>query len=791
MLSPRWRKVLHDLWDNRSRTIMVVLAIAIGMTAFSSLLAARTNLLANIAESYTAANPADVTVQTMPFDDDLLNWARQQPYVTAAEGAAPREGRVLLANGTRIDISLIAYADGSTPQINRLMPETGSTTSADGEIVLERGINPANPIVIGDVLTLEANDQAGELTVVGTVYDAGVQAGLITSRLTGYVTHNTLADLGFRAGFSQLLLTLDRERIAADGLTLQQVADELRDGVQAEGVRTFGLVINEDDAHWASTTVGGIVLILVMVGMMSLVFSSFLIVTIISGFLTAQRRQIGIMKIVGGTRGAIIRIYLVMVTIFGLLGLCIALPLSSIIANAFVGLISATLNIDMPNTGLPPSIIAMQIAISLLVPAAAAFVPVFNATAVSPARAIREDTVLKAGGLERLLARLTVLPRPYLLALRGVFRNRGRLVLTLITLTLAGALFIGIWNVRATVPLSIENSLRMSGFDALVVFARPYDRDEMVTLAQEVEGITRAEGWLTTSGPVIQANGVQGTQVFLNGLTHDSPFVDPRSVEGRWLAAPTPATLNDVVITDDLATRETLNVGDTLTLLLAEEEVVFTVVGIVDSLQSAAYTSYDAVAAALNAAGQANTLQTHTVDQTGEGERAAADALRVRFEDENWFVLATRSQTDFISTAANGFNIVVIMLLSVAMMVLLVGGLGLAGTMSLSVMERIREIGVMRSVGAGTGMLARMFVLEGVFIGLFSGVLALVISVPFTQAFGVALGAALTGRPFNTVFTPTGPLLWIGIVAVVAALASLLPALRGSRISIREALAYE
>jgi putative ABC transport system permease protein len=569
------------------------------------------------------------------------------------------------------------------------------------------------------------------------------------------------------------------------------VADTLRDGLVGQGVRTFAVTLNESQRHWAASTVGGLVLILVMVGMLSLIFSSFLIVTIISGFLAAQRRQIGIMKIVGATRGAIIRLYLVMVIAFGLLALLISLPLSTLVADAFVTVISTTLNLNITQTGLPPSVVVLQILIASGIPMLAALIPILNATGVPPARAIRDEGVPRTGIVERALARLSVLPRPYLLALRGIFRNRGRLVLTTMTLILAGALFMSIWNIRASVPAAIASSLRMSDFDAQILFARSVSQNDVETAALETAGIEAAEGWLNTRARYILPSGQQGGEVVVNGLRHNSVFVNAQPVEGRWLQTPTPENAGDMVITGNLALAEQLSVGDTVTLLIDEQEHRFTVVGIVESLLAAAFIDYDALGDMMGLEGRATLVQVRTTDASLQGERAAADALREAFEARGWFVITARSQQDFIGGAVGGFNIVITLLLSLALMVALVGGLGLAGAISLNVLERVREIGVMRSIGAGTALLMRMFVLEGVFIGVLSAVFALIISFPFSRVFAMALGTALGQGQFSAVFSPSGVLLWLGIVVVVSAAASLLPALRGSRITIREALAYE
>jgi putative ABC transport system permease protein len=126
----------------------------------------------------------------------------------------------------------------------------------------------------------------------------------------------------------------------------------------------------------------------------------------------------------------------------------------------------------------------------------------------------------------------------------------------------------------------------------------------------------------------------------------------------------------------------------------------------------------------------------------------------------------------------------------VAALIALVGGLGLAGTMSLSVMERTREIGVMRAVGAETPDLRTMFIVEGLFIGLLSALISFVLSIPLTDLIGRALGSAVRLGAIEVLVNQTGYGLWLLIVSVVSVVASIAPARRAGKISIREALAY-
>jgi putative ABC transport system permease protein len=137
------------------------------------------------------------------------------------------------------------------------------------------------------------------------------------------------------------------------------------------------------------------------------------------------------------------------------------------------------------------------------------------------------------------------------------------------------------------------------------------------------------------------------------------------------------------------------------------------------------------------------------------------------------------------------FGIMMSLLLSMAALAAIVGSIGLASTMSINVVERAREIGVMRSVGATSVAIASIFVVEGVILGLLSWLFAIPISVPGSRLFSDVLGSAVMNFPLEFAYSVNGMMMWFTIVVVLSALASLWPALCATRVSVREALAYE
>jgi putative ABC transport system permease protein len=131
------------------------------------------------------------------------------------------------------------------------------------------------------------------------------------------------------------------------------------------------------------------------------------------------------------------------------------------------------------------------------------------------------------------------------------------------------------------------------------------------------------------------------------------------------------------------------------------------------------------------------------------------------------------------------------LLLTMGVLIAAVGALGLAGTMSTNVLERTREIGVMRAIGASNGSVLQIVLVEGILIGLISWVLGALLAFPAGLALASTVGVVLFQSALPYVFSAGGVTTWLVIVVLLAALASFLPAWRASRLTVREVLAYE
>ena len=126
-----------------------------------------------------------------------------------------------------------------------------------------------------------------------------------------------------------------------------------------------------------------------------------------------------------------------------------------------------------------------------------------------------------------------------------------------------------------------------------------------------------------------------------------------------------------------------------------------------------------------------------------------------------------------------------------ALLTAFVGSIGLMGTMSINVLERTREIGVMRTIGAVDSVVMQSVIIEGLVIGLITWFVGIGISYPISSLLLDIVARAISDSEFTLVFTPLGVFVWLGVVVVLSIVASVMPARNAARLTINEVLAYE
>jgi putative ABC transport system permease protein len=796
-MSSRWKKVWADFWGNKSRTILTIITIAVGVLAVGF----NTNLGLYMAESmdgdYLSASPSEATVYAGPLDDDMVKIAREIPGVDAAEGRRAVNATVVRTDDKQVSIQLTALEDPDHSTINQLKPALGETSLpalSEKQIIVDAsaqslGYKP------GDKIVVELNNgKLRELTFAGYMHDVtGFPFGF-TNTMDAFVTPKTLDWLGGSENYDSLAISVAEKQTDQDHVT--KVAQAVADRVERAGATVYFVSVYQPGHHFAYSISNGVFFILTVLGYMTVFLSGFLIVNTITALMAQQTRQIGIMKAVGGGNSQVFTMYVVLILAFGMVALGIASPLANSLAKTFGGGMAQYLNFHpAPYVGYRSAFI-QQVIVALVVPLLAALLPIYNSVRVTVREAISDygiggnakpkDKSVSKGAL--------FLTRPMRLSLRNAYRKKTRLLLTLITLVLGGAIFIGVYNLWASFDKTIEDIQGYFLADINMSFGRYYRFDEVAAIAKKVPGVSSVEGWTEYAGTLVSEDKEgAGTQILFVAPPSTSTLIDPVITAGRWL---TTGDENAIVIGNHLLNIfPDLKVGDWLTIKVNEKETKWHIVGVYSITGNVSppllYVNYEYLSKLVGAPGQVYSLRVLTEQHDAISQRRISDQLQALYQAEGISIQSTQLGAEFIRDQKAQTDVLVYFMLAMAGMIAIVGGLGLMGTMSINVLERTREIGVMRAIGASNGDIQGIVIVEGMVVGLISWAISILFAIPITGILCFGVGMAILTAPMPAVYGVTGIIAWLIFTIVLATIASALPARRASRLTVRDTLAYE
>jgi putative ABC transport system permease protein len=803
-MRPRWQKVAADLVSHRARSLLVILSIAVGLFAIGQTTVVYAILSRDMRAGYRAIQPANILVQASSFDQDFVTHISHLPGVAEAQGARDVSLQVRTPSGTWKPISIKALTDRDIHEqsLNRVELLEGVWPPEHRQIALDRSKMADTGASLGDELEIRLpSGTIRRLRLIGIVRDQTIGAGraeggFFLASIQGYVTMDALARLEQPKSFNTLYVTVEQGQ--EDRAAIRIVADRVLDEFDQYGITVTGSIRRASGEHPNVAYVDAIISVVYLLAVLVMFLSGFLITNTLSALLSQQVQQIGVMKTLGGTRKQIIGVYMVLVLVFSLIALAISVPLSQRTAYALLRYLAAEINFNLQGTRPVPAAVLLQVVVALVVPQLAGSFPIWRGTRISVREALSGGTpatVASAGFVYRMLAKVRRLSRPLLISLRNTFRQRARLALTLTTLALGGAIFVATFNVRYSLDNTIDRLGRYFLADVNLMFSRPYPMKRVERDVLQVPGVESVEGWTGAVAQVIEADGTPGESVRVVAPPADSPLVEPVLLRGRWIE---PGDQNAVALSElFLEVIPGLEVGDTARLRIGMEERDWVVVGFFQFAGRSgglfAYVNRDYLARKTGMVGRSVSYRLvgsgrdlSLAEQEALGRQVEA-YLTARGYDISE-VTAGRSLHEKVS---RGLNVLTTTLLILSLLLAAVGSIGLTGTMGLNVMERTREIGVMRAIGGSDRAIMKIVLIEGSLIGLISWLLACIAAVPISKILADRIFQIVYDRPAEIVFAVSGSMIWLGVVALLSVLASAAPAYSASRLTIREVLAYE
>lgn len=795
----RLLKVIRDITSDYAKNLMLVLAIAIGVFGIGSILGAYSVLTREMSSNYLGTNPASATLETeSEISTELLESVRQFPGIKEAERHATVSARMKVGDKW-YPMLLFVIDDFELKKTNRASHLTGSTTPASGEMLVERTALVVMQAGEGDEIVVKTPDgNPVPLKISGTVHDAGLAPAWQEQAGYGYITMATLHALGESRGFDQLRIVVSENALSREAIIAK--AEALSDWLEERGIKVHEIQVPPPGKHPHQSQMKAVLTIFTAFSFLILVLGSILVATSVATLMVKQVRQIGVMKTIGATSLQITMMYLVMIVVICVVALVLAIPLSRIAAAAFYQQIALLLNLVLADRSMPLWVPLLQVASGIVIPLMAAALPVLRGSFISVRSALDNYGVKAAQTRQGALSFISKLPfsESFKLSVRNVFRLRSRLVMTVGLLAAGGAMFMTALNVADAWDDNLKRIYEQRLYDLDVKLNERIKPDAILEMLRAMKGVTVAEGWDYVSTSVVGESSRQVSHTYpdkghgsftLLALPPASKLLDPTLVEGTWLSG---KVKNEIVL-NQLARSQGVKIGDSVKLAVEGKAITWRVTGFCEDVGSGAtaYVSIEDFSKFNHSQGMVKMLRVAYSDRSRDFAFARNREIEVLLESRNVSVSSSLPVWLLHNAVAAHMKVLVNSLMAMALLMAVVGTLGLTSTMSMSIMERIREIGVMRAIGGTPAKIRSIVVYEGFLIGTISIVIAFVLALILSLWMGRFIGNMAFRTPLSLTISVIAFVSWILIILVGSFAAAYFPARRASRLTTREALAYE
>ena len=577
--------------------------------------------------------------------------------------------------------------------------------------------------------------EIASMQIGGFVHDTDVAPSTQDRLIYAYVTPGSAALLGQPTDLDQLVIKMAYRGAFASAV---EFASNLNAALKREGQPAFR-VDALPATHPHAALMNAMLQVLGVLSAMALLCSSALAAYMVAATMRREVAQVGIMKTLGARSHRIAGQYLALVAPIALLAAATGFAAGVMLGHEIVASYLVTLNIDVSLWHVPVPLLLQEIAFAILMPLLAMAVPIIRAARMTPRAAMQNAGIVVPSDMSnRLASALIKVPGSmvWTFSLRNTWRRPWRLLVMVLALAFGGALLLMNRTNYESMMTVIDTSLENQGHDFEVIMQRLAPAAQLEAVARSVAEVQIAEAWrragviiATREAATDAAPANESRRFTLSGYPDKTQLFKLPVVKGR---APRADASDEVLITRSL--RETypqLQLGKSVDLQFRDRRSTVSVVGMVEQIGSPAlytnFASFDAVTA-LGDQSQSVRVKARMFDIETVVSNVDQAFLNARTPPSQIV-----SRTMIRDSLDEHFVVVGEVMRMVAFAAALIGAIVLAATTSLNVLERTRETGIIRTLGATPGRILAIFLAEAAAITLTSALLAVCIALPLSR----------------------------------------------------------
>ncbi|MCH7741548.1 MAG: ABC transporter permease [Proteobacteria bacterium] len=805
-MSPKFIKAVRDLQADKTRTALVFFALFLGLWSFGNVFLTNYILSRDLNQNFLKTEPAHAILISDQFAAIGIETLALMPSVSKYEFRDFSRHRMEVWLDDWIPMWLFGVRDFERQSIARIAAQSGLSTPTPGSLLVERNVLLISNLQVGQSSRIRIGSVESSIEVTGVVFDPGQAPATQDHFVYAYTDQQTYADLTGLEINRRLLVQFE------DGNSQQQIdqyTNQLVEWLAQNRVQVSSFKVPQLNQHPHQWQLDTLLFLVGSIGLLAFLMSSVIVTQLMSSVMAKEIRQIGVLRAIGATSSQVVRLYAIYVCLITVAAMLVAFPLAWLTSYTFSYFVAGILNFEILTTTLPLWVFATWVAGSLLIPMVFSMpiiikgvqIPVLNAlnshglsTLTGTSKVVGQPTDSTVTMTQRLSGRSAI---TFTYALRNTLRNKRMLMGTLLTMALGIGIFGTGFNIRHSLSVFLANIDTSMKHDLQIVLNKPVAVREIEKILSSVQGVDKAEFW--NGGTGMLQTRIFGTSdgIGLISLPVDTSMYSPVFASGTWISRGNVGDSNipEVVINQQASGRlQDPELGSMFPITFNGKSYDVKLVGKIKEFDKAKmYISENWVTGTAGLANKYNTLLIKLTDDSHEAVLSAKREIENAVSTSALDVAYVMAQAERVKIIYDHLNIILYTILVLAFIVLLVSALGMTSAMAIDIINRTREIGVLRAVGATPGQVIRLFEIEGLIVVLLSICLGLLISYPLSQVAAVFFGHLMLGEEaeFELVLSSAGILITIAVAVIFGWLASRKTAQLALTISTREALAYE
>ena len=782
----QYKKALQDLWIHPGRTFLVIFALFIGIWGAGTILASYTIMSRDLPENYLRTRPAHMILTSADFHKLDFNKFLKDSEIESAEFRDFSLQRIEVYPDQWLTLWLYGIQDFSSFSAAVVFPEEGEAPPP-GSMVIERDGKNVSEIRTGSTPRVRIGKQNFHVPVSGIVFDPAQAPATQDAFIYAYTDQKTYRTITGERINQRLIVRIkdasSREDVISAFESISRKFSDYGIDIDSAEIPKF----NEHPHQWQLNT---ILALEGVIGFLAFIMGMALVSRLINAIMAKQIRQVGIMKAVGASSRDLMRIYLFMVAVLGAAASAIAVPLSNAAAFAFSEFVAKKLNFNILTETLPLHVLLLLGSAGIFFPVIVTLPTVWKASKISILEALHPEAKIQGSIRKRKSAASSSFI--FQLAVRNLLRSKQRMLITASMTALGVAIFSTGFNVRAALEDFLFESKDSMRYDIKVVLKEQIPEKAALLPFQEIRNIKSIESWNGGTGR-IQSKVISNRNGI--GIVALPPETNLRKwdiIKGRWLNS---SGENEFVLNQQAAALfKKTEIGKIYTLDLPQKAIQAKLAGIIKEFDAPKiYINRKVYDQHSNPDQLINSLMISAEDRSYEKVLTLKKEIEKAAGHSDLSILFVMSHVERSLIIFNHLNILLVILIFLSLLVLLVSALGMASSTGISILERTREIGILRAIGATPGKIYSLFTAEGVIVNIAGIMAGLLTSLPLSWLASRFFGSLILGNntSLDFTFSISGLLITFFITAGFGYLASRIPAGNALKISAGRALQYE